>query len=58
MLLYSMLHLCNVRAVNPKYETLGELSVKLDDIKQFREANAPATPNTAGPPVSRRPPAH
>src|SRR5215467_12519816 len=32
MLLYSMLHLTNVKAVNPKYETLGELSVPLDDI--------------------------
>ena len=27
MLLYAMLHLCGVKAVNPKYETLGELSV-------------------------------
>src|SRR5438874_11785979 len=29
MLLYSILHLCGVKAVNPQYETLGELSVKL-----------------------------
>ena len=34
MLLYSMLHLCGVRAVNPRYETLGELAVKLEDIKR------------------------
>ena len=27
MLLYSMLHLTGVKAVNPKYETLGRLSV-------------------------------
>jgi len=32
MLLYSMLHLCRVKAVNPAYETLGEISVTLDDI--------------------------
>ena len=37
MLLYSMLHLCGVKAVNPKYEILGELSVMLDDIKRFRQ---------------------
>jgi transketolase len=37
MLLYSLLHLCGVKAVNPKYEVLGELSVKLDDIKRFRQ---------------------
>lgn len=40
MLLYSMLHLCGVKAVNPKYETLGELSVKLDDIKRFRQLDS------------------
>src|SRR5574340_1002705 len=33
MLLYSLLHLCGVRAVNPKYEVLGEPAVSLDDIK-------------------------
>jgi transketolase len=37
MLLYAMLHLTGVKAVNPKYETLGELSVTLDDIKRFRQ---------------------
>src|SRR6187397_1323249 len=37
MLLYSLLHLTGVKAVNPKYETLGELAVTLDDIKQFRQ---------------------
>src|SRR5437899_13000169 len=35
MLLYSMLHLTGVKAVNPKYETLGELSVKLEGIERF-----------------------
>jgi transketolase len=40
MLLYSMLHLCGVKAVNPKYETLGNLSVTLDDIKRFRQLDS------------------
>ena len=40
MLLYSMLHLCGVKAVNPKYETLGEPSVSLDDIKRFRQLDS------------------
>jgi transketolase len=40
MLLYSLLHLCGVKAVNRKYEQLGELSVKLDDIKRFRQLDS------------------
>ncbi len=40
MLLYSMLHLCGVKAVNPKYEVLGKLSVTLDDIKGFRQLDS------------------
>ena len=40
MLLYWMLHLCGVKAVNPKYEILGELSVMLDDIKRFRQLDS------------------
>jgi transketolase len=40
MLLYSMLHLTGVRAVNPKYETLGHLSVPLEDIKRFRQLDS------------------
>lgn len=40
MLLYSMLHLTGTQAVNPKYEVLGELSVKLDDIKCFRQLDS------------------
>ena len=35
-LLYSLLHLTGVHSVNPKYETLGEPSVSLDDLKRFR----------------------
>jgi len=46
MLLYSMLHLTGVKAVNPKYETLGHLSVSLDDIRRFRqlESKCPGHP--------------
>ncbi len=40
MLLYSLLHLCGVKAVNPKYEVLGQLSVSLDDIKRFRQLDS------------------
>jgi transketolase len=35
MLLYSLLHLTGVKAVNPKYEALGEIFVSLDDINLF-----------------------
>jgi transketolase len=46
MLLYSLLHLTGVKAVNPQYETLGQLSVTLDDIKRFRqlESKCPGHP--------------
>jgi transketolase len=40
MLLYATLHLTGVKAVNPKYETLGRLSVTLDDIKRFRQLDS------------------
>lgn len=40
MLLYSLLHLAGVKAVNAKYETLGQLSVSLDDIKRFRQIDS------------------
>src|SRR2546426_9775618 len=40
MLIYSLLHLAGVKAVNPEYERLGELSVKLDDIKRFRQLDS------------------
>src|SRR5882672_6555516 len=36
MLLYSLLHLTGVKAVNPEYETLGTPAVTLDDIRHFR----------------------
>ncbi|HVO47209.1 MAG TPA: transketolase [Steroidobacteraceae bacterium] len=37
MLLYAMLHLTGVKAVDDKYETLGQPSVTLEDIKRFRQ---------------------
>src|SRR6185369_1227631 len=39
-LLYSILHLTGVKAVNPKYEVVGEPSVTLDDIKHFRQLDS------------------
>jgi transketolase len=36
-LLYSLLHLAGVMAVNPEYETVGTPSVALDDIEHFRQ---------------------
>src|SRR5262245_27785009 len=39
-LLYALLHLAQVKAVNPAYETLGELSVTLDDLKRFRQLDS------------------
>src|SRR6187401_2641051 len=40
MLLYSLLHLTGVKAVNPKYETLGQPSVTLEDIRRFRQLDS------------------
>jgi transketolase len=40
MLLYSLLHLVGVKAVDPDYERLGEPSVTLDDIKRFRQLDS------------------
>lgn len=37
MLLYSLIHLTGIKAVNPNYEMLGEPSVTLDEIKRFRQ---------------------
>jgi len=39
MLLYAMLHLTGVKAVDAKYERLGEPAVTLDDIKKFRQVD-------------------
>ena len=40
MLLYAMLHLTGVKAVNAKYETLGQPSVTIEDIKRFRQLDS------------------
>ena len=40
MLLYATLHLAGVKAVNAKYECLGDLAVALDDIKRFRQLDS------------------
>jgi len=42
MLLYALLHLTGVRAVDPDYEIEGEPSVSLDDIKTFRQLDSKA----------------
>jgi transketolase len=39
-LLWSLLHLSGVRAVEPDYEVLGELAVKLEDLKTFRQLDS------------------
>ncbi len=46
MLLYSLLHLCGVKAVDAHYEQVGHLAVTLDDIKRFRqlESKCPGHP--------------
>ena len=40
MLLYSMLHLTGVKAVNAKYEIVGQPAVPLDEIKKFRQLDS------------------
>src|SRR5436190_13140018 len=46
-LLYALLHLAGVKAVNPEYERLCELAVPLDDLKRFRqiESRCPGHPD-------------
>ncbi|HIA20743.1 MAG TPA: transketolase, partial [Planctomycetaceae bacterium] len=41
MLLYSILHLAGVRAVNDVGEVLDELSISLEDIQSFRQLGSP-----------------
>ena len=40
MLLYSLIYLAGVKAVNPSYEEVGRDAVTLDDIKTFRQAGS------------------
>ena len=42
MLLYALLHLTRVKAVDSDYETQGEPAVSLDDIKSFRQLGSKA----------------
>src|ERR1700742_5134916 len=42
MLLWSILHLTGVQAVNAEYECLGKPSVTLDDIRHFRQLDSKA----------------
>ena len=56
-LLWSLLHLSGVRAVDPDYEILDRAAVTLDDLKTFASSAraARAIPSTAGPVALRRP---
>ncbi len=40
MLLYALLHLADVRAVEPDYEVVGAPAVSLEDIKRFRQLDS------------------
>ena len=42
MLLYALLHLTEVRAVDPDYETVGTPAVSLEDIERFRQLDSRA----------------
>jgi transketolase len=42
MLLYSLLHLAGVRAVDPDYEVVGAPAVSLEDIESFRQLDSRA----------------
>jgi transketolase len=42
MLLYSLLHLAGVRAVDPDYEVVGDPAVSLKDIESFRQLDSRA----------------
>jgi transketolase len=42
MLLWSVLHLTKTQAVNAAYENLGQSSVRLDDIRRFRQLDSKA----------------
>ena len=59
MLLYSLLHLAQVKAVDSNYQTPGAVALTLDDLKNFARLTArlPAIPNTASPAASKPPPA-
>ena len=58
-LLYTVLHLANVKAVDPEYEILGRPSVTLDDSSRFVNSAAAVLGirSTAGLLASKPPPA-
>src|ERR1044072_4336203 len=61
MLLYSLLFLAEVQAVDPDYEVVGEPAVSLGDIESFRQLVSPVSgpprcPLAGGRAGSRRPP--
>ena len=58
-LLYSLLHLTQVKSVNADYETLGEPAVPLDDLKRFRQLDSkcPGHPEYRWTPAWSPPPA-
>ena len=58
MLLWSVLHLTRTRAVNAEYESLGQPSVTLDDIRNSASSTArrPDIPNITGLRAWRRRP--
>jgi transketolase len=39
-LLYALIHLSGIKAINPTYEKVGRAAVTLDDIKTFRQAGS------------------
>ena len=60
MLLYSLLHLAGVKAVDPDVRDAGRagrLARRHQEVPPARQQVPRATPSTAGPPASRRPPA-
>jgi transketolase len=40
MLLYALIHLSGIKAINPSYEKVGRAAVTLDDIKTFRQGGS------------------
>ena len=60
MLLYSLLHLTGVKAVDADYEIPGQPAVTLEDIKRFRElgSKCPGHPEYRWTSGWKQPPAH
>src|SRR5258708_16433557 len=51
-LLYTILHLAGVKAVDPEYEILGRPSVTLDDLRSFPQFSHPSPRPPAYPRTS------